>query len=81
MEALIEGWEGLMGNVLEPKVVKWVFPLATSFFIFIVMSNLMDLFPGVGSIGFGPPDKTSPLPFAIDHVTSRFSARRRPMRI
>ena len=28
MEALIEGWESLMGNVLEPKVVKWVFPFA-----------------------------------------------------
>jgi F-type H+-transporting ATPase subunit a len=51
MEALIEGWEGLMANVLEPKVVKWVFPFATTFFIFIVISNLMDLCPGVGSIG------------------------------
>lgn len=69
MEALIEGWEGLMGNVLEPKVVKWVFPFAMSFFIFIVLSNLVDLLPGVGSIGYGQPDKASSLPFAIDHVT------------
>ena len=46
MEALIEGWEGLMGNVLEPKVVKWVFPFAMSFFIFIVISNLTDLLKG-----------------------------------
>lgn len=52
MEALIEGWESLMGNVLEPKVVKWVFPFATSFFIFIVISNFTDLLPGVGSIGW-----------------------------
>jgi len=52
MEALIEGWEGLMGNVLEPKVVKWVFPFATTFFLFIVISNFMDLFPGIGSIGW-----------------------------
>ena len=52
MEALIEGWEGLMGNVLEPKVVKWVFPFATTFFIFIVISNFTDLLPGVGSIGW-----------------------------
>jgi F-type H+-transporting ATPase subunit a len=52
MEALIEGWEDLMSNVLEPKVVKWVFPTTMTFFIFIVISNFVDLFPGVGSIGF-----------------------------
>jgi len=51
MEALIEGWQDLMGNVLEPKVVKWVFPTAMTFFIFIVISNFVDLLPGVGSIG------------------------------
>ena len=72
MEALIEGWEGLMGNVLEPKVVKWVFPFAMSFFIFIVISNLTDLLPGVGSIGMGHPDKTSAMPFALEHVTRPF---------
>lgn len=72
MEALIEGWESLMGNVLEPKVVKWVFPLAMSYFIFIVISNLTDLVPGVGSIGMGQPDKDSPMPFAIEHVTKPF---------
>jgi len=72
MEALVEGWESLMGNVLEPKVVKWVFPFAMSFFIFIVISNLVDLLPGVGSIGMGHPDKTSSMPFAIEHVTKPF---------
>jgi F-type H+-transporting ATPase subunit a len=72
MEALIEGWESLMGNVLEPKVLRWVFPFAMSFFIFIVISNLTDLLPGVGSIGFGRPDQHSPMPFAIEHVTRPF---------
>ena len=36
------------------------------------MSNLVDVIPGVGSIGFGTPDKSSPLPFAIDHVDRPF---------
>ena len=72
MEALIEGWESLMGNVLEPKVVKWVFPFAMSFFIFIVISNLTDLLPGVGSIGYGHKDEASSLPFAIEHVSRPF---------
>jgi len=72
METLIEGWEGLMGNILEPRVARWVFPFATTFFIFIVMSNLVDLIPGVGSIGFGTPNPNSSLPFAIDHVDRPF---------
>lgn len=51
MEAIIEGWEGLIGDILDKKVAGWVFPFATTFFIFIVISNLTDLVPGVGSIG------------------------------
>jgi F-type H+-transporting ATPase subunit a len=51
METLIEAWEGLMGDILDPKVARWVFPFATTFFIFIVISNYTDLVPGVGSIG------------------------------
>ncbi len=72
MEAVVDIWENLMGNVLEPKVTRWVFPLATTYFIFIVISNLMDLLPGVGSIGMGLPDKTSFLPFAVQHVETPF---------
>jgi F-type H+-transporting ATPase subunit a len=68
MEAIFEGWESLMGNVLEPKVVRWVFPFATTFFLFIVISNLMDLFPGVGSIGWGPRDLHGSLPLAVTDV-------------
>ena len=51
MESLVEGWEGLMGDILDKRVTRWVFPFATTFFIFIVMSNYVDLIPGVGSIG------------------------------
>lgn len=70
MEALIEGWQDLMGNVLEPKVVKWVFPFAMTFFIFIVISNLVDLFPGVGSIGL-VHGETGPLRSVL-HVETPF---------
>jgi F-type H+-transporting ATPase subunit a len=52
MEALVEGWENLIGDILDKRVTRWVFPFATTFFIFIVMSNLIDLVPGVGSVGF-----------------------------
>jgi len=70
VEATVEGLEDLAAGVLEPKVARWVFPLAATFFIFIVTSNLMGLLPGVGSIGYGEPDKTSALPFAIVHAES-----------
>ncbi|HEY2328445.1 MAG TPA: F0F1 ATP synthase subunit A, partial [Verrucomicrobiae bacterium] len=51
MEALIEGWHSLISDILDERVTRWVFPFATTFFIFIVISNLTDLVPGVGSIG------------------------------
>jgi len=51
METLVESWERLIGDILDKRVAGWVFPFATTFFIFIVVSNLVDLVPGVGSIG------------------------------
>jgi F-type H+-transporting ATPase subunit a len=72
METVIEGWRNLAESVLEPKVARWVFPYATTFFIFIFISNLMDLLPGVGSIGYGAPDRSSSLPFAIQHAETPF---------
>lgn len=59
LEALVDVWDGLIGDILDKRVTRWVFPFATTFFIFILISNLMDLVPGVGSIGFEPPDKSS----------------------
>jgi F-type H+-transporting ATPase subunit a len=58
LESLVELWDGLIGDILDKRVTRWVFPFATTFFIFIVISNLMDLVPGVGSIGFYSADKT-----------------------
>ncbi len=50
VEAAVEGLEELTKGLLEPKVARWVFPLVATFFLFIVVSNLMGLLPGVGSI-------------------------------
>jgi len=60
MEAIVEGWENLMGDILDPRVMRWVFPFATTFFIFILISNLVDLIPGVGSIGIKHDGKITP---------------------
>ena len=72
LESLVEGWEGLMGNILDQRVTRWVFPFATTFFIFILVSNFVDVIPGVGSIGFGPPEQGNPLPLAIENVSRPF---------
>jgi F-type H+-transporting ATPase subunit a len=72
LEALCEAWEDLAGGVLEPRVARWVFPFATTFFIFAMLSNLVDLIPGVGSIGYGIPDPHSSLPLAISETTRPF---------
>jgi len=72
IEALVEGWESLMGDILDPRVTRWVFPFATTFFIFIVLSNYVDLIPGVGSIGLGTPVHHSLLPFAVKNVQRPF---------
>ena len=65
VEATVEGLEDLSAGVLEPKVARWVFPFAATFFIFILISNVMGLLPGVGSIGWGHPSGTL---FGIEHA-------------
>jgi F-type H+-transporting ATPase subunit a len=57
LELVVEGWENLMGDILDKRVTRWVFPFATTFFIFILMSNFVDVIPGVGSIGETTSDR------------------------
>src|SRR5438093_6395924 len=55
IEMVVEGLEDLTKGMLEPRVVGWCFPLVATYFIFIVLSNLLGLLPLVGSIGWGHP--------------------------
>jgi F-type H+-transporting ATPase subunit a len=68
VESLVGGLRDMCEGMLEPKVARWVFPLAATYFIFIATSNLMGLLPGVGSIGWGIADHASKMPFAIQHA-------------
>jgi len=65
VEAAVEALEDLTAGLLEPKVVRWVFPLVATYFLFIVISNLMGLLPGVGSIGLGT---RSGAPLGVEHA-------------
>jgi len=67
VEAVVDGVQGMLSGLLEPKVVRWALPLIGTYFIFILLSNLVDLLPGVGSIGYGHA-KEGGLPFALEHV-------------
>ncbi len=68
IEMVVEQLEDLTKGLLEPKVVGWCFPLIATYFIFIVLSNLLGLLPVVGSIGWGHPNPHSSLPFALEHA-------------
>lgn len=68
IEMVVEGLEDLTKGLLEPKVVRWCFPLVATYFIFIVLSNLLGLLPVVGSLGWGQRAADSSLPFALEHV-------------
>lgn len=72
IEAAVEGLEEMVKGLLEPKVVRWVFPMIATYFIFILVSNISGLLPGVGSIGMGKPIPDSPLPFAVEHADLPF---------
>jgi F-type H+-transporting ATPase subunit a len=68
IETIVEALEDMTKGLLEPKVVRWCFPLVATFFLFILLSNLTDLLPGVGSLGYGPRDENSALPWALVHA-------------
>jgi len=71
IEFVIEGMENICKILLEPKVLRWSFPLIATYFILILSSNLMGLLPGVGSIGYGPVAETglyAGFPFSLAHV-------------
>lgn len=76
LEAMVEGWDALSGMILEPKVSRWVFPYAVTFFIFALIGNFVDLMPGVGCIGYGTPVKAGEAfaawPGALEHVKVPF---------
>lgn len=65
IETAVESLEELTRGLLEPKVARWTFPLVATFFLFIVVSNLMGLLPGVGSVGWGPAGSG---PLGVEHV-------------
>ncbi|MCX6934863.1 MAG: F0F1 ATP synthase subunit A [Verrucomicrobia bacterium] len=67
VEAVVEAAQNMVAGLLDPKVVRWAFPLISTYFIFITLSNLLDLMPGVGSVGYGIA-KEGGLPFALEHV-------------
>jgi len=51
LEWVIEGLLGLVESVSGKEKGKRFFPLVASFFLFIVVANLLDVIPGVDTIG------------------------------
>ncbi len=53
VEALVIFLNGFLADIMGEKLAKKTFWLLGSFFIFILCSNWLGLFPGIGSIGWG----------------------------
>ena len=53
IEALVEFWVGLINGVVggDRERARKFFPLVASFFFFILVANLIDVLPGVDTIG------------------------------
>jgi F-type H+-transporting ATPase subunit a len=53
VEALVIFLNGFLSDIMGEKLAKKTFWLLGSFFIFILCSNWLGLFPGIGSVGWG----------------------------
>jgi F-type H+-transporting ATPase subunit a len=56
LEWIIEGLLGLVESVAGKEKGKRFFPIVASFFLFIVVANLLDVIPGVDTIGTARPE-------------------------
>ena len=68
-EWLVEGMYDFFTEILGKELVKKTFWFFCTLFLFILFTNWFGLIPGVGSIGWGEPDKSSSLPFAVGHLS------------
>lgn len=59
VEFVIEFLYSQVVNIVGAKMAPKAFPLLATLFLFILLSNWFGMFPGVGTIGFGP--KSGPL--------------------
>jgi F-type H+-transporting ATPase subunit a len=53
VESLVVFLNGFLAEIMGEKLARKTFWLLGSFFIFILCSNLLGLFPGIGSVGWG----------------------------
>ena len=51
LETIVQGLISLYSSILGPTRARQLFPLLTTYFIFILISNWFGILPGVGSIG------------------------------
>jgi F-type H+-transporting ATPase subunit a len=72
-EFLVESLHDFIEGIVGAHMIRKVFPLLATFFIFILAANWSGLLPGVGSIGWGHPTSdhaTIGGLTLLDHVTT-----------
>lgn len=68
-EWMVESLHDFLEGIIGRELVKKSFWFFATVFIFILFANWAGLFPGVGTIGWGPAKEGAVMPLAIDHVT------------
>jgi F-type H+-transporting ATPase subunit a len=69
-ESIIEGLYDTFEGIVGKHMIRHVFSLLATLFIFILAANWFGLLPGVGTIGWGP--KSGPLSIShVDHALLR----------
>lgn len=67
-EALVEGLYNMLEGIVGRHMIAKTFSFLATIFIFLVITNWSGLFPGVGSIGWGPPESKPFLPASIEYA-------------
>jgi len=74
IEWIVESLLGLVESVSGKEKGRKFFPIVAPFFFFIFVANLLDVIPGVDTLGWYDPKPGDPAPlwgfFIIDHASS-----------
>ncbi len=67
-ESIIEGLYSFLESIVGKKMIPKTFGFLATVFIYIAVSNLFGLIPGVGTIGWGPKSDLFPGAISETHV-------------
>jgi F-type H+-transporting ATPase subunit a len=74
MEWMVESLLGLVESVSGKEKGRKFFPIVAPFFFFILVANLLDVIPGVDTVGWFNPERGDPAPLWGFFITNQASS-------